>query len=196
MSPTTHAYASACSSIEFCRKENTVLRGALDPSIVHVIPNAVVASHFKPVDPQPPLPEIRSPSPLPAQPILTSHRSDHRLRHSTGISQRDRPPHRRSAESLRSPSRRQNPDRFVALFSILNSQLTSNHTGGDGPKIVELDQMRDKHQTLLGDRVELLGAVRHENVRAVSRLQHDAQLFLTRCCRSYFRELRSFSIRR
>lgn len=38
-------------------KENTVLRGALNPSIVHVIPNAVVASHFKPVDPQPPLPD-------------------------------------------------------------------------------------------------------------------------------------------
>lgn len=41
------------------RKENTVLRGALNPSIVHVIPNAVVASHFKPADPQPPIPDIR-----------------------------------------------------------------------------------------------------------------------------------------
>lgn len=40
--------------------------------------------------------------------------------------------------------------------------------GGDGPKIVELDQMRDKHQSLLRDRVELLGAVRHENVREVN----------------------------
>lgn len=40
------------------RKENTVLRGALNPSIVHVIPNAVVASHFKPEVPSPPVPEI------------------------------------------------------------------------------------------------------------------------------------------
>ena len=47
------------SQFDFRRKENTVLRGALDPSIVNVIPNAVVASHFKPVEPQPPLPEIR-----------------------------------------------------------------------------------------------------------------------------------------
>lgn len=39
--------------------------------------------------------------------------------------------------------------------------------GGDGPKIVELDQMRDKYQTLLRDRVELLGAVKHEDVREV-----------------------------
>lgn len=41
------------------RKENTVLRGALNPSIVHVIPNAVVVSQFKPVEPTPPIPEIR-----------------------------------------------------------------------------------------------------------------------------------------
>ena len=40
--------------------------------------------------------------------------------------------------------------------------------GGDGPKIVELEQMREKHQTLLGDRVKLLGSVKHEEVREVS----------------------------
>ena len=36
-------------------KENTVLRGSLDPSIVHVIPNAVIASSFKPAVPPLPL---------------------------------------------------------------------------------------------------------------------------------------------
>lgn len=40
------------------RKENTVLRGALNPSIVHVIPNAVVASHFRPTAPAKPVPNI------------------------------------------------------------------------------------------------------------------------------------------
>ena len=40
-------------------KENTVLRGALNPSIVHVIPNAVVASQFRPAEPVPPVPDIR-----------------------------------------------------------------------------------------------------------------------------------------
>ncbi|KAK4704327.1 hypothetical protein P7C70_g1881, partial [Phenoliferia sp. Uapishka_3] len=86
-------------------KENTVLRGALNPSIVHVIPNAVVASHFRPTGPTGPVPDI----------------------------------------------------------------------SGDGPKIVELDQMRDQDDGLLKDRVTLLGAVRHENVRG---LLARAQIFL------------------
>ncbi|KYR01220.1 GlcNAc transferase [Tieghemostelium lacteum] len=37
--------------------------------------------------------------------------------------------------------------------------------GGDGPKRVELEEMREKHQ--LHDRVELLGSVKHSNVRNV-----------------------------
>jgi len=36
--------------------------------------------------------------------------------------------------------------------------------GGDGPKFVELEQMREKH--MLQDRVELVGAVRQSDVRA------------------------------
>jgi hypothetical protein len=38
--------------------------------------------------------------------------------------------------------------------------------GGTGPKLNELLQMREKH--LLQDRIELLGAVRHSDVRDVS----------------------------
>ena len=37
--------------------------------------------------------------------------------------------------------------------------------GGDGPKRVDLEQMREKHQ--LHDRVELIGAVKHSDVRDV-----------------------------
>lgn len=37
--------------------------------------------------------------------------------------------------------------------------------GGDGPKKVDLEEMREKHQ--LHDRVELLGAVKHSDVRQV-----------------------------
>lgn len=40
------------------------MRGALNPSIVHVIPNAVVASHFRPADPPEPVPEISEPAPV------------------------------------------------------------------------------------------------------------------------------------
>ncbi len=36
---------------------------------------------------------------------------------------------------------------------------------GDGPKLIDLIQMREKH--MLQDRVEMLGAVRHEEVRDV-----------------------------
>lgn len=39
--------------------------------------------------------------------------------------------------------------------------------GGDGPKLIDLLQMREKH--LLQDRIELLGAVRHSDVLSVSR---------------------------
>lgn len=37
--------------------------------------------------------------------------------------------------------------------------------GGDGPKLIELLQMREKHR--LQDRIELLGSVRHEDVSSV-----------------------------
>lgn len=39
--------------------------------------------------------------------------------------------------------------------------------GGDGPKLTELLQMREKY--MLEDRITLLGSVRHEDVRSVSR---------------------------
>jgi glycosyltransferase involved in cell wall biosynthesis len=38
--------------------------------------------------------------------------------------------------------------------------------GGDGPKMVELEQMREKY--LLQDRIELLGSIRPSDVREVS----------------------------
>ncbi|GAA5905769.1 hypothetical protein JCM5296_005732 [Sporobolomyces johnsonii] len=122
-------------------KENTVLRGSLNPSIVHVIPNAVVAGQFRPAEPVPPVPDILT--------IVCITRLVYRK----GI------------------------DLLIAALP----KVCALHPdvrfliGGDGPKIVELDQMRDKYQTLLRDRVELLGPVRHENVRA---LLARAQIFL------------------
>lgn len=41
------------------------------------------------------------------------------------------------------------------------------HLGGDGPMIIELEQMREKYQGLLGERVQLLGSIGHEQVRDV-----------------------------
>jgi hypothetical protein len=37
--------------------------------------------------------------------------------------------------------------------------------GGDGPKLIDLLQMREKF--LLQDRIELLGPIRHKNVLSV-----------------------------
>ncbi|GAA5832612.1 hypothetical protein JCM5353_006695 [Sporobolomyces roseus] len=122
-------------------KENTVLRGSLDPSIVHVIPNAVVASQFRPSEPIPPIPEILT--------IVCITRLVYR----------------KGVDLLVAAL-----PKVCALHSDIQFLI-----GGDGPKIVELDQMRDKYQTLLRDRVQLLGPVKHEDVRS---LLARAQIFL------------------
>lgn len=44
--------------------------------------------------------------------------------------------------------------------------LTLLFSGGDGPKLIELLQMREKHR--LQDRIILLGPVKHTDVRNVS----------------------------
>ena len=44
--------------------------------------------------------------------------------------------------------------------------LTATHPGGDGPKKLEIEEMREKYQ--LQERVELLGAVQHADVRNVT----------------------------
>ncbi|GAA5978271.1 hypothetical protein JCM11641_001155 [Rhodosporidiobolus odoratus] len=122
-------------------KENTVLRGSLNPSLVHVIPNSVVASQFRPAEPIPPIPEFLT--------IVCITRLVYR----------------KGIDLLIAAL-----PRVCALHPDVRFLI-----GGDGPKIVELDQMRDKYQTLLRDRVELLGPVKHENVRA---LLARAQIFL------------------
>ena len=45
------------------------------------------------------------------------------------------------------------------------SHTTKLEIGGDGPKLIELLQMREKY--LLQDRIILLGPVRHADVRGV-----------------------------
>ncbi|CAJ0843420.1 1628_t:CDS:2 [Entrophospora sp. SA101] len=95
-------------------KENTVLRAALNPQMVSVIPNAVLASQFKP------------------DPGAQDPNFSNRLVYRKGM------------------------DLLVAVIPRIC---------GDGPKRVDLEQMREKY--LLHDRVELLGAVKHHEVRNV-----------------------------
>lgn len=50
--------------------------------------------------------------------------------------------------------------RICARFPHVNFVV-----GGDGPKLIDLLQMREKHR--LQDRIELLGAVKSNDVRSV-----------------------------
>jgi phosphatidylinositol glycan class A protein len=49
---------------------------------------------------------------------------------------------------------------------VLYARVELLLAGGDGPKLIEILQMREKH--LLQDRIQLLGPVRPSDVRDVS----------------------------
>ncbi|ORX63433.1 UDP-Glycosyltransferase/glycogen phosphorylase [Linderina pennispora] len=102
-------------------KENTVLRAALDPQQVSVIPNAIIAEQFEPD------PDARDPQWITI--VVLS-----RLVYRKGI------------DLLMYPH-----VRFII--------------GGDGPKRIDLEQMRERY--MLQDRVELLGSVQAVDVRSV-----------------------------
>ncbi|CAG8459624.1 6459_t:CDS:10 [Paraglomus brasilianum] len=111
-------------------KENTVLRAALNPQMVSVIPNAVVASQFKP-DPA-----------AQDQNFIT-------------IVVASRLVYRKGMDLLVAAIPRICHENPKVRFII----------GGDGPKRIDLEQMREKY--LLHDRVELLGTVMQHEVRNV-----------------------------
>ncbi|CAO3634077.1 unnamed protein product [Cunninghamella blakesleeana] len=111
-------------------KENTVLRAALSPRNVSVIPNAVVTSQFLP-------------DPSAADPNWITIVVISRLVYRKGV------------------------DLLVAVIPRI-CEMHKNVRfiiGGDGPKRIELEQMREKH--LLQDRVILLGSIKHHQVRSV-----------------------------
>ncbi|KAL7748341.1 Phosphatidylinositol N-acetylglucosaminyltransferase GPI3 subunit [Sorochytrium milnesiophthora] len=111
-------------------KENTVLRASIEPSLVSVVPNAVVASQFEPD------PSCRSST---AITIVVVSRLVYRK--GTDLLTRIVP-------------------RVCAAHPTVQFLIA-----GDGNKRVDLEQMREKYT--LQDRVELLGAVRHDDVRKV-----------------------------
>ncbi|KAI7777958.1 hypothetical protein LA080_002870 [Diaporthe eres] len=135
-------------------KENTVLRASLDPLMVSVIPNAVVADNFRPLDHSLEGSGNGSTSssfgndyPVPAH-RLGPHDTVtivviSRLFYNKGI------------------------DLLVAAIPrILDHQPNTRFIiAGSGPKAIDLEQMIE--QNVLQDRVEMLGSVRHEEVRDV-----------------------------
>ncbi|XP_035398226.1 phosphatidylinositol N-acetylglucosaminyltransferase subunit A [Cygnus atratus] len=116
--------------VSYTSKENTVLRAALDPRIVSVIPNAVDPTDFTP-DP--------------------SRRDDRtitivvvsRLVYRKGI------------------------DLLSGIIPELCQKYPELHflVGGEGPKRIVLEEVRERYQ--LHDRVRLLGALEHQDVRNV-----------------------------
>lgn len=128
-----------------CSKENTVLRAALDPLMVSVIPNAVVSENFRPLSypAEPPVfGQIRPAHHLgPTDPITIVVIS--RLFYNKGID----------------------------LLTASIPRILENHPNtrfiiaGSGPKAIDLEQMIE--QNVLQDKVEMLGSVRHEQVRDV-----------------------------
>ncbi|XP_057708256.1 phosphatidylinositol N-acetylglucosaminyltransferase subunit A isoform X2 [Corythoichthys intestinalis] len=116
--------------VSYTSKENTVLRAALDPEIVSVIPNAVEHCDFTP-DP--------------------SQRCDDRIT----VVVISRLVYRKG----------------IDLLSGIIPELCLKHPdlhfliGGEGPKRLVLEEVREKYQ--LHDRVRLLGPLEHKDVRGV-----------------------------
>ncbi|KAF1844363.1 glycosyltransferase family 4 protein [Cucurbitaria berberidis CBS 394.84] len=130
-------------------KENTVLRASLDPLMVSVIPNAVVAENFRPLShdlggSNMPKPRAASGPPQPMGPdeIITVVVIQ-RLYYNKGT------------------------DLLVAAIPhILAAHPNVRFIiAGNGPKAIDLEQMIERN--VLQDRVLMIGPVRHEEVRDV-----------------------------
>jgi phosphatidylinositol glycan class A protein len=137
------------------RRENTVLRAQLEPELVSVIPNALVAEQFRPdplrADPQ--HSEWGPPEPRSGSQCINVPR---RLTRAVTIVVISRLVYRKGIDLLVASA-----PRICELFPSVRFVV-----GGDGPKMVELEQMREKY--LLQDRIELLGSIRPSDVREVS----------------------------
>ncbi|KAL7933475.1 glycosyltransferase family 4 protein [Trichoderma chlorosporum] len=134
-------------------KENTVLRASLDPLMVSVIPNAVVGENFRPRDyPAPsehgegfgpePIPRLLGPDDMITIVVIS------RLFYNKGTD----------------------------LLTAAIPRILENHPNtrfiiaGSGPKAIDLEQMIETN--VLQDRVEMLGPIRHEDVRDVMTRGH------------------------
>uniref|UniRef100_A0A8C0J2Y4 phosphatidylinositol N-acetylglucosaminyltransferase n=1 Tax=Chelonoidis abingdonii TaxID=106734 RepID=A0A8C0J2Y4_CHEAB len=116
--------------VSYTSKENTVLRAALNPEIVSVIPNAVDPTDFTPD------PSRRDDSMITV--VVVS-----RLVYRKGV------------------------DLLSGIIPELCQKYPDLHflVGGEGPKRIVLEEVRERYQ--LHDRVRLLGALEHQDVRNV-----------------------------
>lgn len=124
----------ACICVSHTGRENTSLRGEVEPERISVIPNALVASQFQPTAPY---------APSSGEDITIVVIS--RLVYRKGI------------DLLVSAA-----PRICAAYPNVRFLI-----GGDGPKMLDLLQMRENNQ--LQDRVELLGSVHPRDVNSTLR---------------------------
>ncbi|KAK2002480.1 PIGA-domain-containing protein [Colletotrichum falcatum] len=130
-------------------KENTVLRASLDPLMVSVIPNAVVAENFRPLD-------------YPSADAAGQ-----------AFGQNPPPAHHLGPNDVITivVISRLFYNKGTDLLTAAIPRILENHPNtrfiiaGSGPKAIDLEQMIE--QNVLQDRVEMLGPIRHEEVRDV-----------------------------
>ncbi|XP_075053087.1 phosphatidylinositol N-acetylglucosaminyltransferase subunit A [Mixophyes fleayi] len=116
--------------VSYTSKENTVLRAALNPEIVSVIPNAVDPTDFTP--------DLHKKKTSKITIVVVS-----RLVYRKGI------------------------DLLSGIIPEMCQKYPELHflIGGEGPKRIILEEVRERYQ--LHDRVQLLGALEHQEVRNV-----------------------------
>jgi len=134
-------------------KENTVLRASLDPLMVSVIPNAVVAESFEPLATNSSNKQVSSNGQDTRAPALPPrHVGPHDTITIVVIS---RLFYNKGTDLL-----------IAAIPRILASDPNVRFIiAGSGPKAIDLEQMLERR--VLQDKVEMLGPVRHEEVRDV-----------------------------
>ncbi|KAJ2904336.1 Phosphatidylinositol N-acetylglucosaminyltransferase gpi3 subunit [Zalerion maritima] len=151
-------------------KENTVLRASLDPSMVSVIPNAVVSDDFQPLNYKP----------AAWQQVTDQHQSN-----LNALSRSRQPSGGIPAFGGPKPAHLLGPSDPIIIVVVsrlfynkgtdllitsiprilLNHPNTRFIIAGDGPKGIDLEQMIE--QNVLQDKVQMLGSIRHEEVRDV-----------------------------
>jgi len=134
----TLAHVDAAICVSHTGRENTVLRSNIRPSIVHVIPNALVVDQFKPL-------------------------STRQISNTITVIVISRLAYRKGIDLLVATA-----PQICARFPNVNFII-----GGDGPKLIDLLQMRERN--LLQDRIELRGPVKHSDV---NNLLNEGTIFL------------------
>ena len=154
--------------VSHCAKENLVLRAGIDPDMVSVIPNAINAENFAPVK------------------VSEHEHAEHDKQEQDEQEHKQEKQDEPEQEQQEQEEQQQQPDENMVTVVLLSRLVYRKGVdlavaaiprlcrsdakvrfvvGGDGPKRLALEEMREREG--LQERVEMLGEVPHERVRAV-----------------------------